>query len=284
MTPEPDWEWPGPAPLLVRHLPEVLEGGTRVGPHSWARPGVLLRIVPGLGRFLARDGATLEYWVEPAADARAVAAVLEGAVLGALIHQRGELPLHATTLVSPERSHVLALAGHSGAGKSTIAYELVRQGWSLLSDDLTRVTLVDWAPMAWPGRSRLRLLADACASFELDIGSLPPAPGWPDKYVIQAPRSEQPGVLTAIVALERADGPLRVVRLSGAQAARVLAEHTYRIHYVAALGQAGHHLELVASTAAHTTVVLAKGRAPVTEVARAVLAALESERSASTAV
>jgi hypothetical protein len=277
MTPEPDLDWYGPASLLVRQLPEALEGGTRVGPYSWARPGALLRIVPGVGRFLARDGAALEYWVEPAADARAVAAVREGAILGALIHQRGELPLHATTLVSPRGSHAIALAGRSGAGKSTVAYEMIRCGWSLLSDDLTRVTLVDRVPTAWPGRPRLRLLVDACARFEIDIASLSKAPGWPGKYVIEAPRSGQPAVLRAVVVLERTDGTLRVGRLIGAQAARVLAEHTYRIHYVAALGQASRHLELVAATAARTTVLLAQGRAPVTQVAAAVVAALHGE-------
>src|SRR5205085_12132928 len=130
----------------------------RVGPYSSARPGMLLRVVPGVGRFLARDGASIEYCTEPGADIDAVEAILQGGVLGALIHQRGELPLHATTLISPDRARTIALAGHSGAGKSTTAYELIRRGWMMVSDDLTRVTIERGVPIAWPGRSKLRLM------------------------------------------------------------------------------------------------------------------------------
>jgi hypothetical protein len=268
---------PSVTPRRVPELPEALDGATRVGPYSSARPGMLLRVVPGVGRFLARDGSKLEYCTEPGADADAVVALLQGGVLGALIHQRGELPLHATTLVSPQRTRAVALAGASGAGKSTTAYELIRRGWRMLSDDLTRVTLADGAPIAWPGRSKLRLLADACDAFAIDVASLAPAPNWPDKYVLELPRWDQPSALSAIVALERDDGALQVDALRGAAAARALAEQTYRIHYVAALGQTRQHLELVAATTAHTTVLRVRGRAAVADVAGAIVAALDCE-------
>jgi hypothetical protein len=207
-------------------LPAELEGGIRVGPYSTARPGALLRVVPGVGRFLAQGGDRLEYWLEPGADENAAEALLKGGVLGALIHQRGELPLHATTLVSPERDMAIALAGHSGAGKSTTAYALALRGWTLLGDDLTRVTIEGGKPLAWPGRPRLRLLDDACASFGIDPASLAQGPNGLGKYLIELERWERPAPLRAVVVLERSAEAPRLDPVGGAAAVGLIAEHT----------------------------------------------------------
>lgn len=259
----------------VEHLPDTLEGATRVGPYSVARPGALLRVVPGVGRFFAHDGTTLDYCIEDGAALDAVQALLEGGVLGALIHQRGELPFHASTLVSPRRDLVVALAGESGAGKSTTTYELIRRGWMMLSDDLTRVTIEERTPIVWPGRSRLRLTGDACARFGIDTTPCAPVPNWPDKYMLDVERWHEPLPLHALVALARNDGPLRIERMSGAAALRAIAEQTYRLHYVAALGQTRRHLELVAATAAFTAVYRTSGRGSVSAVADAIERAIE---------
>lgn len=260
----------GIAGLSVRRmewLPERIDGSVRVGPFSSARPGLLLRVVPGTGRFLARNGAELEYWVEPGADPVAVEALLHGGVLGALIHQRGELPLHATTLVSPSGSSAVALAGHSGAGKSTTAYELVRRGWTILSDDLTRLSLETGVPVAWPGRSRLRLLPDACRHFGLDPAALASAPKRLGKYLVDLPRRREPIALSTVVALERSEAALEVLAVRGAARTAILAEHSYRPHYVAALDRTADHFRLVAATAAFAKVFQLRGRASVEEVA-----------------
>jgi hypothetical protein len=256
----------------VDDLPDVLDDATRVGPYSTARPGMLLRVVPGVGRFLARDGETIEYCVDTHADPAALEALLEGGVFGALLHQRGDLPLHATTLISQDRTRVVALAGHSGAGKSTTAYELIRRGWMMVSDDLTRVTIEDGVPVAWPGRSRLRLLTDACDNFDIDIAALATAPNWPGKYVIDVERWPDPVALNAFVSLQRFDAPFQIEALRGAAAARVLAEQTYRVHYVAALGKTRRHLELIAAVASRAKVLQTSGRAAVAEVANAIVA------------
>jgi len=253
----------------VPHLPATLEGGVRVGPYSAARPGRLLRVVPGVGRFLAEGGDRLEYWLEPGADEGAAEALLKGGVLGALIHQRGELPLHATTLVSPERNFAVALAGDSGSGKSTTAYELVRRGWMLLGDDLTRVTIGGGAALAWPGRSRLRLLDDACASFGIDTATLDPAPNWPGKYRLELERWDRPVPLGAVVVLERSAAAPLLDLVGGAAAVGLVAGETYRPHYVSALGQSRRHFELVAATAASARVLHCRGRASVGEIADA---------------
>jgi len=258
---------PGATFRVVSWLPDTLEGGIRVGPYSSARPGMLLRVVPGVGRFLARAGTTIEMALEPGADSATVEALAQGGVLGALIHQRGELPLHATTLISRDRRHAIAIAGDSGAGKSTTAYELIRRGWTMLSDDLTRATISEGSPLTWPGRASLRLLVDACHSFGLDPTTLQPAPGWPDKYIIPVQRWDEPVPLSAIVCLERSEGTLQPATLSGLAAVALLTAQTYRIHYVAALGQTETHLRLVAAILSRTKLSRLRGAGTVSNIA-----------------
>ena len=256
--------------VFVDALPESLEGGVRVGPYSTARPGALLRVVPGVGRFLARNGTTIEVFTERGADPAAIDALVHGGVYGALIHQRGELPLHASTLVSPDRSRAVGIAGDSGAGKSTTAFELIRRGWMMLSDDLTRVTIEEGRAIAHPGRATVRLMRDTCDAFALDIESLQPAPNWPDKFIANVERWNEPVALSALFVLQRSDEPFEASPAIGIAAITLLASQTYRLHYVAALGCTQSHLRLIATTASSTRVMSIKGNGTVSEIADAI--------------
>ena len=91
--------------------------------------------------------------------------------------------------------------------------------------------------------------------------------------MLDVERWEEPVALSTIVQLERNDGPLQVEVVRGAAAARTLAEQTYRIHYVAALGQTRRHLELIAATAAAATILRTRGRASIADVASAIVSA-----------
>jgi hypothetical protein len=257
----------------VEWLPDRLEGGVKVGPYSSAAPGRLLRVVPGVGRFLARDGEIVEYCLEEGADHRSAEALIHGGLLGGLIHQRGELPLHASSLAVPGGGRAVALAGHSGAGKSTTSYALTRRGWTLVADDLTRVSFERSGALAWPGRSRLRLLTDACRRFDLDPDRLAPAPNWPGKFEVGLPVHDGPVALRCLVVLDRSDGPLRIDAVTGAAGALLLMEHTYRRHYVDALGCSTSYLRLIAAAVPAMTVLRVRGNAPVAAVADGIAAA-----------
>ncbi len=130
--------WDGPVAGIpdaivrsVAELPDHLPGAERAGMYAQATPGQLLQMVPGMARYLARDGMTIDVAAEQCADEGAVDVFLNGAVRAALIHQRGELPLHAATLVPPGGNGAVAICGPSGIGKSTLAAALSRRGWLL---------------------------------------------------------------------------------------------------------------------------------------------------------
>jgi hypothetical protein len=247
---------PGATIREVPFISDVLAGAVPAGEFSVARPGALLRVIPGLARFLVRDGLTIDVAIEPGADRDEVQEFLDGAVLGALIHQRGELPLHAATLVPPGAAEAIALAGTPGTGKSTLACELVRRGWSLLSEDLSRLTQEGDRMIAWPGTGLFRLRPDACRRVGLPTESLARASGGQDKFLVPVAVRTEPAPLATIVCMQRlppgASAKAGVpgacdalTAVSGARAMALLTEHVYRRRYAVALGLTRQHIRLL---------------------------------------
>src|SRR6266702_2245306 len=206
--------WEGAVPgvpdasvLQVAALPTWLAGARQVGPHSQARPGALLRVVPCVARYLVTGGNRIEVAPEASANPTEIVSFLLGGVRGALIHQRGELPLHASTVVPPGGSQAVAICGPSGVGKSTLAAELVQRGWSLLADDLTRVVHANSTVEAWPSSGGIKLTSDAMARLGLRAATLQEAAG--GKKVWPTAAQDRPVPLGWIVLLERSSDVLR---------------------------------------------------------------------------
>ncbi|MBL8564828.1 MAG: hypothetical protein JNM89_03835 [Hyphomicrobiaceae bacterium] len=118
--------------------------------------------IAGTGRYLARDGQNIVVDPLPQADPGAVRLYLLGSALGAILHQRGLVPLHASAF---ERNGVCAgFLGHSGAGKSTLAAMLMRRGYRLVSDDVMVIRENSFgAIVAVPGVPLLKLWPDSLA-------------------------------------------------------------------------------------------------------------------------
>lgn len=246
-------EFDGPVPGLpgavirgVRDLTEHLADGAPAGPFSQVAPGRVLIDAPGSARILARDGAVIEVAVPPGADPGKVLLLLHGSARGALIHQRGELPLHAATLAPPGGGAAVAICGASGAGKSTLAAELSRRGWRLVADDTTRVTWGADCPLAWPSRDSIKLWRDACEALGLDVAGLIAVTADLDKYYVPTPARREPIRLGVVVELSFDDDRRA---LSPAERMSLLTRHTYRLAYVGPLGRRVDFARLVARVA-----------------------------------
>lgn len=95
--------------------------------------------------FRVRDGTQIyveggrHITVEPAflPDMTLVSSLLLSAGMALICLQRGEPFLHGSALVV--RGQAILLCGESGAGKSTVATQLLQQGAGLLADDTVRI-------------------------------------------------------------------------------------------------------------------------------------------------
>src|SRR5579884_261819 len=84
---------------------------------------------------------------------------LAGRVLPFASTLNGFEPLHASGVALD--GHAIAIVGDSGAGKSTIAAELVLRGSRLLADDVVAVRVEAGRVIAYPGLGLMSLRRDA---------------------------------------------------------------------------------------------------------------------------
>lgn len=154
-------------------VPETFDDASR--PYQWLTVGadgsVLLKIADWV-RFLVQGGNRVTVQILREDSASAWRVYLLGVVLDYLCHQRGVFSLHASCVRVGDCA--LAIAGHSGAGKSTMALAMVQRGHGLLADDATIVRIGREGP-AWvvPTFPALKLWGDSCRAHGLNTESLP---------------------------------------------------------------------------------------------------------------
>lgn len=224
----------GEVPEAV-HAPEGLSAGD----------DALLLVIPGVARYRIADGRSITVQAEVDVPDRNVRLFLLGSAFGALLHQRGLLPLHANAVEIGGTA--IAFMGESGAGKSTLAAAFRDRGYRVIADDVCVVGFdADGKPYAKPGLPRLRLWAEALevmgqgtAGFEHSyVGD-----ERFDKFDVpldasSAVRSDIP--LSGLYLLGRAD-ELSIDRLTGVEAADAVFANTYRGGFIsAANGQENH--------------------------------------------
>lgn len=244
------WTGQGDADIEIR-LGDAA-GGLRE-PVRWNEDGAVdadgsvLFIAGDVARYRVRHGR--EVIVEPAPGAAdtALRTYIYGTVLGLLCHQRGLLPLHAGAVAVGDRA--ILVAGNSGAGKSSVTAALVRQGASLLAEDLCPLSLSDEMRVL-PSVPRFRLNRDVAEHLRMvpvtaseDRGKL--AIPWPPALL--APQTRPMAIYG--IARERVDRP-RIERVTGIAALEMLRGAVFRWEMAHAMGLSGAALKAAAALAA----------------------------------
>ena len=166
-----------------------------------------------------------------------------GTILGIYDLFQGRFPLHASA-VSLEGNSCL-FTGQSGAGKSTHAAYFLQQGYSLVSDDVSRIIFDDLGvPWIQPAIAQVKLWDDAVRHFGDEPDQLPTVPGRLDKrrltqsisFVSQAIPARN---IIHLVPIE--EGPYSFRQLKGMEAYEVIAQNIYRGFVIPALGRVREH-------------------------------------------
>lgn len=222
--------------------PATVDGGTAIETGVTAAPGILL-IDSKPARYLVREGREIFVAPKTGASARDIRAYVLGSAIGAVLHQRGILPLHANAVVIDGQA--VAFAGFAGAGKSTLADHFRRRGRSVLCDDVCAITF-DRAgkALAWPGIPRIKLWGDALAAFGRTARGFDRVLDGEDKFSLpfQAHPLAGPVKLGRIYMLTRAEtekAAAAVWPLTGFGAYAAINANTYRREFAAPLGMAG---------------------------------------------
>lgn len=222
-------------------VPEAPASGA--GPHLV--DGGLMLEIPGVARYFVKGGSSILVEREPGVPEANVRLFLLGSAMGALLHQRGLLPLHANAAELGGRA--FAFMGASGSGKSTLAAWFNDHGHRIIADDVCAVRFnAANRPAVVPGLPRLRLWKEALTNsgrrpsqFERSYAG---DETW-DKFDVPLPREtavREEVELAGVYLLGKAD-KLDIRRLQGLEAAEAVFANTYRGSYVPAIGKVELH-------------------------------------------
>lgn len=144
----------------VRPVPSAIDAE---GWGFWATPGEACYFFENVGAFLVREGREIIVDPAPEVEPGRLRLSILGPVLGILLHQRGHLVLHASSVAV--NGGAVAFAGSRGWGKSTLAAAMYARGHGVVADDVTAVDVGAGAPAVLPGFPQLKLWPDAVASL-----------------------------------------------------------------------------------------------------------------------
>lgn len=219
-------------------LPAPAAECLRANPHfaMFADGTAILRSPHGI-RLQIDNGRMLRIDVPEGVDTRLVQSWLIGPGLGLIMHQRGIPPLHACAV--SRDGLAVAVAGDSGAGKSTTARALMQRGYDLIAEDQA---IIDPAEATlFPGVPDLRLWAVAAERFGERTEEHARVGMHEDKFTISSSRDrfdQTPRPLAALFVLssEPADMPAST-RLRAGPAAHALHSHIYRQRLATFMGR-----------------------------------------------
>lgn len=188
-----------------------------------------------IGTFRIIGGCCIEVDPDPACSESHLGVFLMGSCMGAILHQRGFMPLHGSCVTDGRRS--ILITGDSGAGKSTLAAEFLKRGWKLLTDDVTAVYDVETTPMVRSSYPSQKLWQDALERYErpaVDIHSLYERDERA-KFGVDVSRFFYDGsaALSMVVRLLPADVPCAIRPIEGMTKVDQLMRNTYRAFMVA---------------------------------------------------
>lgn len=152
-------ENPADVQIHLGNVPECLVKPKKTGVRFQAKPNQFLLKVDNIARYYVSNGSRI--MVEKYQDVKEeeVRLFLLGSAVGALLHQRGMLPIHSSAIKVKDKC--VAFCGASGSGKSTIAGTFIKRGYDLHADDICVVSVNnEGIPLVAPGYPQIKLWED----------------------------------------------------------------------------------------------------------------------------
>lgn len=250
----------GPAPDVIIEFgdtPEKLAKPKIKGVRYQSAPGEFLLRVDGVASYYIQEGRRITIQPEPGVQEESILIFLMGSAIGALLHQRKILVLHAGAIAVKNQSVIFA--GHSGIGKSTLAAGFHQRGYPFLADDVCAIAVTDGKPTVIPGFPRLKLWADVLKKLDTDknqLQSIRWTQGMEKYFLPVAPGHDQPVPLTSVFILRSSNNKkiIEIETLQKSEKINPLITNTYRMRFLEGLGGKIDHFQQCAAVAAKTSV------------------------------
>jgi hypothetical protein len=242
--------------IRLGDVPESLPDAVNKGVLYQSTETEFLLQIDRVARYHVRNGSEIVVQLLGKSSPGDVSAFISGTVLGALMHQRRMLPIHASTVVYNEKC--LVFAGISGSGKSTLAAAVIMAGGSLVADDISVIDFSGEKPAVCPAFPMIRIWEDSLKHFGIPYHELEPVRGELRKFYMPVSlfhRSQTPIHRIFILATHNKE-KLEIKELQGLDKFRVLKKHTYLFRGIPKTGLEQNHFLLVNRLAGQVPVTL----------------------------
>lgn len=221
--------------VLQGKVAESLDSPLFSGVRFQTKEQEFLLHVDNIARYYVQNGKSIIIDIYQNADLSEVRLFLLGSAFGALIHQRGLLPFHGSSVKVGESA--IILSGLSGAGKSTLAAAFQKKGYSILSDDVSVISFSENGhPIVHPGYPQMKLWSDSILKLGGDPTHYSKTRKQLEKHSIPIADSfwDKPLPLSKIFIITSSNlGELKVEQVKGVEKFSLLKTHTYRFNFVA---------------------------------------------------
>lgn len=169
--------------ILFGPVPAELPGALARGVRFQSAPNALRLQVDGVASFLVTDGSRIVIDRAAGASDADLRTFLVASPLAAVLHQRGDLVLHASAILWG--GEAVCFMGPSGIGKSTLANAFRKRGHALITDDLCIVRAgPDGTMLAFPGFPHTKLWPDSLSRLEIASEGLPKVRSMLEKRIV----------------------------------------------------------------------------------------------------
>jgi hypothetical protein len=243
--------------IEVGAVPDHLSDPINVGIVYESSTTQLLVRIPDVAKYWVSDGNRIVIEPSPDVTPHEVRVFMLGTCLGALLHQRGFLVLHASGIGTPDGA--VLFAGVSGAGKSTLLAEMLRRGHRMMVDDVCAIAVgANGRPIVLPSYPRTRLWGETALRLSIETSGLTRTRPTMEKFERQLPDQfwNQEATLGRIYHLAGANGDeLSLTHLGSVEAFGVIQSNTYRDSLVDGFDRRREHFELASAVARAAEVV-----------------------------
>ncbi len=215
-------------------VPQSLSNPLFLGVRFQTSGPEFLLTVDKIARYYILNGNCITIELFENADINEVRLFLLGSAFGALIHQRGLLPFHGSSIKIG--SSAIILSGLSGAGKSTLAAAFCKKGYLMLSDDVSVLSFTpEGFPIVHPGYPQMKLWPDSILKLGKDPSNYSKIRKQIEKHSIPIKNNfwDQPLPLKKIYIISSSNlGELKIESIKGVEKFSLLKTHTYRYNFV----------------------------------------------------
>lgn len=222
------------------------------GQYYYYKDDFVLIVLPDTASYRIVNGQYIQVMPVAGVDARDYRIYLLGVCAAILLFQRRTVPLHGSSVIIDGKAY--AIVGDCGAGKSTLAAAFLREGYTLLSDDIVAVTIEDNSgiPIAHPGFPQQKLWQQSLNYFSMESDKYKQVMVDMEKYAIPVAEQfhKESLPLAGVFELDKANiEEVSIKPLTQLERIQLFRYHTYSVELLRNLGLEQWHFSFAAKAA-----------------------------------